>query len=530
MEKYDTQFLMKIFTKISDIINNLSDQNQFHIYIKITTVDSVVTEIALSSNDCKNVVITKNMMVYGNAAISLNDIVKVKILSDNSIKDELIMELKNINTSNSKYSYSNSYRRQYNKKINDRNIEEYIQENSKNIDSIRLNTIIDAKNDSNRVDVKLNKEDVLSNQTYLDIKKLEVLESVNISTQRSEAIHSIQMYPQDVIAKIDIEQKNVLTESAKEVEVSKPLKTKAVNVITDIDIKSCNVVVNQSSTTAVKEIKQQKHNVLTDISTTYTKGVIGNINNKEQIIKPKTIDILCIEPLNEYVDKSEVNSKPLRLDPTGERYIGVVLDDGTFEPLKLIQKTITVLDEDVKNLLGNIESKNQISKVIEDVKSIKEDSLKSLDIEYIDTVAEYKSENLKDLKDIISTQKYITNSVINQNDTVHVVTKERTEKISDIKKISQIPIKQIKGVKTVPVIKTAEIISDSQSVIEDVNLSRINTEVVKDIKVENIKEDCLFKEKINGNIEYIGDGIMVVDNGDLDITIYSTSKINSVNL
>ncbi|MGL4913469.1 MAG: hypothetical protein ACRC3Y_13680 [Romboutsia sp.] len=530
MERCDSQLLMETFIKINDIVNNLLDENQFYVHIEITTLDSVVRDIVLSNYDSKNIGITKNMIVYDNTAISLNDIVKVKILSDNSIKDELIVELKSINTSNSKYLYSNSYQRKYNKKINDKNIEEYIQENSENIDSIRLNTIIDVKNDSNRVDIKLNKEEVLSNQTSLDIKKIEVVDSVNISTQESEAINSIEMYPQDVIAKIDIEQKKVLTESAKEVEVSKPLKTKSINVITDIDIKDCNVVVNQCSTTAVKEMKQYKHDVVTDISTTYTKGVIGNINNKKQIIKPKTIDILCIEPLNEYVDKSEVNSKPLRLDPTGERYIGVVLDDGTFEPLKLIQKTITVLDEDVKNLLGNIEDENQISKVVEDVKSIKGDSLKSLDIEYIDNVAEYKSENLKDLKNIINSQKCIINSVTNQNDTVHVVTKEKTEEISDIKNIRQIPIQQIKDIKTVPVIKSAQIISDSKSVIEDVDLSKVDTEVVKDMKVENIKEDCLSKEKINGSIEYVGDGIMIVDNGDLDITIYSTSKINSVNL
>lgn len=528
MERYDTNPIVEIFIKVNDIITNLPYEKDFYIQLKITTIDGNLTKLELSNNKDKSIDITKNIIVYDNVAISLNDIVKINISGDNLIKNELMMELKTTNIYNSRYACNTNYQRRYNRKMNNRNIEDYIRENYKNIDSINFNSI--QYNDYIKEYSNINKENVLSDKTYLDVKKGEVLSSVNLDTQETEVINFIEICNEDIISKIDIEEKSILTKNAKEVEVAKPIQTKPINVTTDIDVKDFNIVVNQSSTTAIKDIKENQSDVVKNISPTYVDSVLGNINIKEQLIKPQTIDILYLEPFNEYIDKNELNSKPLRLDPTGERYIGVVLDDGTFEPLKISQKTITIIDGEVNNLLGNIDNKNQIDKVVKDVEHSKESMIKSLDIKYTEGIVEYKTENLRSIKDVINIKHDIVNSITNEEDTVYVVTKEETEVINSIKNIDNKPIMQINDIETTPVIKAVEIISNSKDVVEENKLKKENVNVVKDIESVENKNIISSKELIKGSIEYVNDGIMIVDNGDLDITIYSISKINSVNL
>ena len=50
---------------------------------------------------------------------------------------------------------------------------------------------------------------------------------------------------------------------------------------------------------------------------------------------------MIIGPMNNYLSNEEIKNKPLRMDPTGDGFIGVVLDDGTFEPLKVSLETFT---------------------------------------------------------------------------------------------------------------------------------------------------------------------------------------------
>ena len=159
----------------------------------------------------------------------------------------------------------------------------------------------------------------------------------------------------------------------------------------------------------------------------------------------------------------------------------------------------------------------------------KNDFLKSLNIEYTHNVAEYKEENLKQIKDIINTSSGIVNSITNKSDTVHVVTKDETELVSNIQKINYKSISKLDDIKTVPVIKSASLVNTKNSVIEDVKLNKEYTAVVKNIKTTDEKVPSIDKENINGNIETVGGGIMVVNNDNLDITIYCTSKISSVN-
>lgn len=530
MQKYDKKSIVEIFIKINDMITSLYDEYDCFVKLEITTLDGIVTYMELSNNEEKNVSISKNMIVYDNVAIAISDIVKVKILTDNEIKDELIMEFKNTDVPSSRSVYNKNYQRRYSKKMNDKNIEDYIKENYKNVDSIKFNSIVDENHTKGRAYEEIIKEDVLSNETYLDSKQVEVLQSVNIDVQKTEAINYIKTHPQEIITNIEVEEKEVLTNNAQEIEVARPVQTKPVKVITNIDIDDCDVVVAQSTTSAIKDIKQNQSDVVIDVAPDYIGGVIGNINTTDHIIKSKTIDILSLEPLNQQVSKDEVSSKSLMLDPTGDGYVGVVLDDGTFEPLKIELKTITVLEDDSNNLLGNIDINNQIGKVVKDISQYKANLIQSLDIEYTDDLVEYKSENLESIKNIINTSKDIVNSITNQYDTVNVVTKEETELINDIINISENSIQQIEDIKTTPVIQSVKPISDYKSVTENIKLSKVNVNVVKDIETVDKDDFNSYKENINGSIEYVGDGIMIVNNGDSDITIYSTDNINSVNL
>ena len=67
---------------------------------------------------------------------------------------------------------------------------------------------------------------------------------------------------------------------------------------------------------------------------------------------------MIIGPMNNYLSNEEIKNKPLRMDPTGDGFIGVVLDDGTFEPLKVSLETFTIIPNEAKNILANIESEN----------------------------------------------------------------------------------------------------------------------------------------------------------------------------
>ena len=534
MEKnYDTKSIAEVFMIIKELVYSRPYEEKFSVYVEIITTDGLSNKIKIANDKQNQIKINSNIIMYNKTAISLHDIVKIKILTnsieDNTFKNIFIKELKNITIYNYKKAYNSnsSYQKRYNNRFKNKDIQSYIENNCKEIKSINHDGI-KFDNYSKKI-INVDVEDVLNNKTSLDIKKKNVLDNVDINLEECNVINSIEKSTVNVIKGFDIEEKLVLTNNSKEVEVAKPVKIKEVEVITNLDTKEYNVVIDQGPTTAIKEITENKSEAIIGVIPSYLKGVIGNIDKEKQIIKPKTIDILGLEPINKYVDKNEVNGKPLQLDPTGERYIGVVLEDGAFEPLKIELKTVTVLQDGTINLLGNINKDSQIKQVVESIDELKADLLKSLNIEYTQNVAEYKEENLKQIKGIINTSSDIVNSITNKNDTAHVVTKDETELMRNIQKIHYNSIQKIDDIKTVSVIKSARLVSTQNSVIEDVKLNKEDTKVVKDIDTIDEKVPSIAKENIDGNVETVGDGIMVVNNDNLDITIYCTSKISSVN-
>ncbi|MCU9812152.1 hypothetical protein [Paraclostridium sp. AKS81] len=97
---------------------------------------------------------------------------------------------------------------------------------------------------------------------------------------------------------------------------------------------------NQTPTKAIDKIIQNKIDSISNIIVSKVDNILSDINSETQIIETQTIEVLDLDPINKFLDKKLLDGKPLMLDPTGERYIGVVLDDGSFEPFKLSLKNL----------------------------------------------------------------------------------------------------------------------------------------------------------------------------------------------
>ena len=329
-------------------------------------------------------------------------------------------------------------------------------------------------------------------------------------------------------ATIKIEKKKVLTSNCEEVEVSRPIKTNKIGVLSNINTKNCNVVTNQSKTKVVKELNPNKSTSVIDVKPTYVDNVIKNIDINQQIIKPKTVELMIIGPMNNYLNNEEIKDKPLRMDPTGDGFIGVVLDDGTFEPLKVSLETFTIIPNEAKNILANIESENIENKVINNINIEKDEFVNSINVAYDNSVSKYKEEYIKPLNDILKTTKTIVNNIINEDDTISVVTKQGSEYINHIKDIKHDTVSNISGIETAEVIESIDILKDYGEVVDDVKLNKDCVNAVNDIYVTEQKFASCINEKIKGNLEFVRNGIMLI-NDDGELTIYSTNKISSIN-
>ena len=352
----------------------------------------------------------------------------------------------------------------------------------------------------------------------------------NIELEKSEkgVVENITSEKKNIVKDIKIEKKKVLTTNCEDVEVSKPIKTNKIGVLSDINTQNYNVVINQSKTKVVKELNQNKLTSVRDIESTYVNNVIKDIDINEQIIKPETVELLIIGPMNKYLNKEEIQNRPLRVDPTGEGYIGVVLDDGTFEPIKASIETFTIIPSEAKNILANIEGENISNRVVSDINIEKDEFVNSIDVDYDNNVLTHKKEDIKPLKDILKTSNAIVNNIINENDTISVVTKQGSEYINNIKDIKHDTVSNILGVETVEVVKSIDISKDYGEFVEKVKLNKDSVNVVNDIDVKEENVASCINEKIKGNLEFVRNGIMLVED-DGELTIYSTNKISSIN-
>lgn len=501
-KKNDNKVFAKIFTLIKDLVDILSADNEFFIDVEITTTNSIKNIIKINSNTTYQIKISKNLIMIDKLALCLDDIVKLKILNtniSNQVRDTLIAEIENIIMNDINQEYKNY--RGNNILSKDRNIERYIQENKDNIRTI----------------------------SFDGIKRETIVTSMGVNIEGSNVITSIKEKKEKVINNIDIDEKFVLTNNSNEVEVAKPVEIETIDVLTDIHIDDRNVVTNQSTTEVVKDVKDNKSEAIIEVKPIYEENLICNINNNIHLIKPKTIDILFIEPSNKNINKEEVKDRYLTFDPTGENYIGVVLDDGTFEPLKVSMETITVVPNDVKNILVNIdEDKNIANHIIKDINCSKNKFINSLDIEYKNNVLEYDKNNEVSIKDMITKSNKNINNVLNKDETVSVVTKKGLESIKGIQNIDYDLVSKIDKIYKTDVVKSIKLEESKNYITDDAKRNKSVDCLDSNIEIMNQNMVLPFEEDINGSIKLVGAGVMVVNNYDSAITIYSTSKISTI--
>lgn len=528
-KNYNSRNVADILMVIKELSYNMPNES---IYIQVTTTSDIIDLEITSENDTINELNT-NIFIHNKIAIDINEIVKIKILT-NSIQNEqmkttIVNELKNILNYNYRQKNSNQpiYQRRSRYKNYNKDISSFIEGNYSEIEAVSYNSNeqIEAKEPI----INTNKETVLTDKTILEIKRNDALDKVSLNLEKCNIINSIDKTQKEVITDIEVEEINVLTEYAKEVEVAKPIETESIKVITDVEVGNYNIEVNVEPTTVVKDITHHKSKALLGINKNYLEGVIGNINKEKQIINTKIISYLDIEPINKYVCKKELHGKPLVLDPTDEKYIGVILEDGTFEPLKLEFKNITILQDEVKNVLSNLNPSSQIRTTIEEIEEVNSEFVDDVKVINTEKVTKYTEENIVPIKKILKTSSKVVNSVINQNEVVNVVTKDISNTIKNIKKINTDVIENIGGIETTPVIKNVELTASKNKVIEDVKLIKDTSNVIKKIDIDVDKGATIkLKDKIDGVVELAIGGIMLVNNKD-NITVYNTTKISSVN-
>ncbi|MFR4161017.1 MAG: hypothetical protein ACLT0R_00325 [Paraclostridium sordellii] len=533
--------ITNVFNTVKSLVCNTVNIHNFFVPMLILTDDGITTKIIISKSEENNLSINENILIYKNKAINISSIVKIKILIDkipsNKFTFSLLKSLENLTI----YNVSSPIDAFSNKKCINRfnvfsddcfnisyNIQDYILKNMKNIKDINFNMSTNCLD--NNITVNNVHENVLNSNTSLYATEMETLENIDLDIDTLNVVSSIKEFCDEVITDIKTEEKLVLTNNASEVEVSKPIDTEDIDVLTKIHAKNYSVAINPKPVKILNKVNQNQIESVTDINPYYSENTISNIDIQRQIIPPKTIEVLDLVPLNQCISKCSLDGKLLSLSPNGENCIGVFLDDGTFEPLKLSFKTFNVIPKDTFNLVGNI-YRNQLKNSVTHLDISKDCLLQSLDIGYSDNAIKYDDENIVSIKDLINTSKTTIKNIANDVETTSVVTKNNLENINSIKNIKHDTIKCINDIKMDSVVKSIKTIKSTHDVIGDLNFDKNISSVVQcvDIVNNNISSCCQNTEKICGSIDFVGNDIMIVNNENSDISIYSIPKINSVN-
>lgn len=532
--------IMDIFNTIETLSYYLGEKNYICIPVEITTEDGLINKINISNSKQDKVSINDDVIVYNNIAINLDSIVKLKVFTQDIILKEfkplLLKNFENILTYNhinhcplNEASTSRGikpFNNTFNRFNTDYNVQDYILDN---IDNIKTLSYKGCSNTKSSLNSDIFYEGVLNSDTNLLVNRESLIKDINLDTDYLDVVRSIKKTTKNILKSIDTEKKLVLTNNSSEVEVSKPISTENIDVITDLKIKNHNVLVNQTPTKAIDKIVQNKIDSISNIIVSKLDNVLSDIDSETQIIETQTIEVLDLDPINKFLDKKSLGGKPLMLDPTGERYIGVVLDDGSFEPLKLSLKKFTVVNENVNNLVGNIDSKSQLKSAVSDLSKEFSKVLNSLDIEYNNNLLECNDKDMISLSDAITTTKKPIKNIANEVEKTYAVSKENYETISSIKNINYDDISHINSIITSPVITSINLNRHTSDVLNDVYLNKNISNVINNITKSKSNKYLHFSENINGKIDCVGNGVMIVDNADENITIYTLNKINIIN-
>lgn len=534
-QKTTIQTLIDTIILIEDLSYIVGYEKHFFVPISITTDDGSIIDMIISNSKDDTILISNDVIIYKNTAINLSNITKVKILTQNipssKFKSLLLKKLENLVAfDHSTYnfnSFSNPNKiNSFNQFNSTSNIQDYISENTENIKTVSFNTPLKT---NHTLDTKTTYDNVLHESSSLDITKENILTDFNLNVNNIDVVSHIEKLNSNLVSNIETDEKLVLTDKSTEIEVSKPIYTEPIDVLTNLDIPNYKVSINPTSTSAIDKINKSTIDCLSDIDIFNLKNTLSNIDENTQIIKANTIEILDFSPINKYVNKSELDGKPLIVDPTGERYIGVVLDDGTFEPLRINFKKLTVIEEDVNNLLGNIDVKSQLNSTISNISKNYTPVIKDIDVNYNTKITEYNSKNIASLNSSIKIQKEQIKKITNSPESTKAVCKGNFETISSLNRIDKTDISHITDIKYDTTIDKIDVKKNKHYVVEDLTFNKNVSSVLSDFELCSIGHVSKSSENINGTVDYVGNGIVIVNNNDSNITIYPITKISVIN-
>lgn len=534
-QKTSIQTLIDTITLIEDLSYIVGYEEYFFVPIAITTDDGSIVDMIISNSKDNTVLINNDVIVYKNTAINLSNITKIKILTQNipssSFKSLLLKKLGNLvafdNISYNFNSLPNSNEiNSFNQFNSTSDIQDYISENIENIKTISFKTPLKT---SHTLDTKAMYDSVLNETTSLDITKENILTDVNIDINNIDVVSHIEKLNSNLVSNIETDEKLVLTDKSNEIEVSKPIDIEPIDVLTDLDISNYNLSINPTPTSAINKLNASTIDCLSDIDIFNLTNTLSNIDENTQIVKTNTIEVLGFSPINKSVNKSELDGRPLIVDPTGERYIGVVLDDGTFEPLKIDMKKLTVIEENVNNLLGNIDVKSQLNNTISSVSKNYTPVINDIEVNYNTKLTEYNSKNIASLDSSIKMKKEQIKNITNSPESSKVVCKGNFETITSLNRIDKTDISHVTNVEYNTAIDKLNVKKNKHYIVEDLTLNKKVSNVLSSFELCNIDHLSKSYENINGTVDYVGNGIVIVSNNDSNVTIYPITKISVIN-
>lgn len=534
-QKTTIQALIDTIILIEDLSYIVGYEKYFFVPISITTDDGSIIDMVISNSKDDTILINNDVIIYKNTAINLNNITKVKILTQSipssKFKSLLLKKLENLVAFDSSTYNFNSFANpneinSFNQFNSTSNIQDYISENIENIKTVSFNTPLKT---SHTLDTKTMYDNVLNESSSLDITKEHILTDFNLDVNNIDVVSHIKKLNSNLVSNIETDEKLVLTDKSNEIEVSKPIDTKPIDVLTDLTVPNYKVSINPASTSAIDKVTTSTTDCLSDIDIFNLKNTLSNIDENTQIIKTNTIEILDFSPINKGINKSEFDGKPLIVDPTGERYIGVVLEDGTFEPLKITLKKLTVIEEDVNNLLGNIDVETQLNSTIASISKNHTPVINDIDVNYNTKITEYNNKNIASLNSSIKIQKQQIKNITNSPESTKAVCKGKFEAVNNLNRIDKTDISHITDVKYNTAIDTIEVKKNKHYVVEDLTFNKKASNVLSSFELCNIDHISKSYENINGTVDYVGNGIVIVNNNDSNITIYPITKISVIN-
>lgn len=539
--------LNSIRKTLIEIIKAVKKENLlgFNVDVEITTTDGIKNTINFSKQNIDQIEVKKATLIAPGIAISLCDIAKITVLTENlsgsSFKASLLKSIKNITTTcsikDNNYFYGcgcNDYSCNDCKSNSDvecaQGIQNYINENINSVDTVSYNGSSANVQTVNLIS-DVTKIDVLENST-LNTSNVDVLKDASLQVTKIPVVSSVKAADIDLVTDVSLDEVGLLSNiTTTNTDVSAPIVVSPVSVVSDIETtEENNVVTSIDSTTK---------NVVNQVSSTTEKAIIGFdepieiegvISNVDTIknITPTSINIPSFTSNGTGELKVIIKAKSIDgTNPKNDIVLNVLVNGQT---ISFNGNTSKYVLNDNTSILGGATQTPKITTITElgtPITDLLTKTVTSTTIPVVDTV----TANTTPTK-LISNVKNIDINNIETPTTKTVVEniEQNQQDINVVSNISKANLQSLISTTSENVVNNVTLSTDTENVLNSAILSTEKTSVINNIDTSEQSIYVQEKENIDGNVFTAGDGIMGVNNTNGDITIYSICDINTVNI